>query len=295
MKYFSSTKTVTSFSRQHEPAYYAELDENIIVETNDCYDGQVKTEVDLRSNIDMSRLNPATGPIYINQVQAGDTLCIEVLDIEPNDHGIMMASPGLGPLGQYVFESTTKILSVSENYIRFNEAIKIPMQAMIGVVGVAPEKGEIPTAVPGSHGGNLDTKDIKAGNKLYLPVFTDGALVAFGDLHAAMGDGELSGTGVEISGKIKVRFRKVPITLTNPVIEDDKSLYFVASGTSYSDAIHAALHDTVSYLQNNLKLSFEDSYRLMSATSDLKFSQIVNKLITVRVAVPKAILPVSQL
>lgn len=295
MTHFLNTKTITSFSKNHEPAYFVELGEVFTLDTMDCYDGQVKSEADLRSMVDISRLNPATGPIYVNEIHAGDTLCIEVLDIETNDFGIMMAAPGLGPLGEHVADSTTKIIPIKDQRFQFNETISIPLQPMIGVAGVAPETDDIPTAVPGSHGGNLDTKDIKAGNKLYLPVFTDGALAAFGDLHAAMGDGELSGTGIETSGKVKLRFQKAFISLTNPMVEDEKFLHFIASGQTYADAIHTALHDTVSHLQAGLNLSFEDGYRLMSAIGDLKFSQIVNKLVTVRVAVPKSVLPLSAL
>ncbi|TAA73002.1 acetamidase/formamidase family protein [Planococcus salinarum] len=293
MKHFPSNRTITYFSSQNQPAYFAELGEVVEIETNDCYDGQVKTEETHREDFDRSRLNPATGPIYINGMQKGDTLCVEVLDIKTGDYGIMMAAPGLGPLGNSVSNSSTKILPIYEDHVEFNETIKIPLQPMIGVAGVAPEEGEVSTALPGTHGGNLDTKDIKAGNKLYLPVFTEGALAAFGDLHAAMGDGELSGTGIETSGVIKVRFTKVPFIIENPVVEDEKFFYFIASADTYEQAIHTALLQTTNQLASWLDFSFEDSYRVLSAVCDLKFSQIVNELVTVRVAVPKSLLPES--
>lgn len=293
MKHFPSSRTITYFSSQNEPAYFAELGEVVEIETNDCYDGQVRSAETLREDFDRSRLNPATGPIYINGMQKGDTLCVEVLDIKTGDYGIMMAAPGLGPLGDSVSGSSTKILPIHEDHVEFNETIRIPLQPMIGVAGVAPGEGEVSTAVPGPHGGNLDTKDIKAGNKLYLPVYTEGALAAFGDLHAAMGDGELSGTGIETSGVIKVRFTKVPFIIENPVVEDEKFFYFIASAASCEDAIHTALLQTTNHLASWLNLSFEDSYRLLSAVCDLKFSQIVNPLVTVRVAVPKSLLPES--
>lgn len=293
MKHFPSNRTITYFSNQNQPAYFAELGEVVEIETNDCYDGQVKTAETLLGDFDRSRLNPATGPIYINSMQKGDTLCVEVLDIKTGDYGIMMAAPGLGPLGDSVSNSSTKILPIYEDHVEFNETIKIPLEPMIGVAGVAPEEGEVSTALPGTHGGNLDTKDIKAGNKLYLPVFTEGALAAFGDLHAAMGDGELSGTGIETSGVIKVRFTKVPFIIENPVVEDEKFFYFIASADTYERAIHTALLQTTNQLTSWLDLSFEDSYRVLSAVCDLKFSQIVNELVTVRVAVPKSLLPES--
>ena len=71
---------------------------------------------------------------------------------------------------------------------------------MIGVIGVAPAGAPVSTAVPGAHGGNMDTRLIGAGTVVYLPIAHEGALFAAGDLHAAMGDGEICGTGVEVSG-----------------------------------------------------------------------------------------------
>lgn len=289
MKRFSTEHRITAFSKKHEPAYFAELGEAVAVETMDCYDGQVQDSSTLRGDFDRSRLNPATGPIYINGIQKGDTLCVEVLSIETGNFGIMMAAPGLGPLGAHVTDSTTKILPIRNGQIEFAESLKLPVRSMIGVAGVAPAEGEISTALPGEHGGNLDTKDIKAGNKLYLPVFADGALAAFGDLHAAMGDGELSGTGVETSGVIGLRFTKAPILIENPLVEDADFLYFLASAKSYEEAIDTVLYQTAKQLADWLRLPFDDGYRLLSAVCDLRFSQIVNDLVTVRVAVPKSL------
>jgi amidase len=290
MKRFSKEQTIKFFSPANEPKYRAELGETVIVETNDCYAGQIKTENDLRPTIDISQMNLATGPIYVESVKSGDTLCIEVLDIATADYGFMVVSPGIGVLGGKITEPSTKILPIENNQVHFNSSITVPFAPMIGVIGVAPKEGEIHTAVPGSHGGNLDTKDIKPGSKIYLPVAVDGALVALGDLHAAMGDGELSGTGVETSGEVKVKFTRFHSQLKNPVVEDENSFYFIASAAHYEEAVDAALKDAVECLQEQSGLSFEDSHRVLSLACDLKISQIVNPLLTVRVRVPKTIL-----
>jgi len=104
-----------------------------------------------------------------------------------------------------------------------------------------------------------------------------------------MGDGELSGTGVETSGAISLRFTKASIKLENPMVEDADFLYFLASAKSYEEAIDTVLYQTAKRLADWLGLPFNDGYRLLSAVCDLKFSQIVNDLVTLRVAVPKSL------
>lgn len=163
---------------------------------------------------------------------------------------------------------------------------------MVGVIGVAPAEGEVRNASPGNHGGNLDTKDIKPGSKVYFPVFVDGANLALGDLHACMGDGELSGTGIEIAGKVRLSVEKVPgINLNVPVVETESHFMVVTSAENFTEAAREGIGHSIGFIRRNLGLSFPDAYRLLSATSDLRISQIVNPLLTLRLAIPKTLMP----
>ena len=154
---------------------------------------------------------------------------------------------------------------------------------------MAPRPGlDIHCAVPGDHGSNLDTKMIKAGSKVYLPVSVPGAGLAVGDLHACMGDGELSGTGIETPGRICLKttvYRDRPVA--RPVIETGEALYFLASAETLEAAVKLACADAVEFLQKKLELNFPDAYRLLSAVCDIQISQVVNDLRTVRVRCPK--------
>lgn len=160
---------------------------------------------------------------------------------------------------------------------------------MMGVCGAAPKEGlDIHCAVPGDHGGNLDTKLVTVGSRLYLPVEQEGAGLAVGDLHACMGDGELSGTGIETPGRICIRTtvlhgRKI----SRPIIETRDSFYFLASKPGLDESIHTAVSDATEFLQEKLSLSFPDAYRLLSAACDIQISQVVNDCKTVRVHCPK--------
>lgn len=169
---------------------------------------------------------------------------------------------------------------------------------MIGVIGVFPPEEGVHCAFPGSHGGNMDTKIIKKGTKVYLPIYVDGAGLALGDLHACMGDGELSGTGIEIGGKVclKVKILKeFPISLKNPMLETQDSIYTVASGKTFEEVIKVASEAMTNFLMKKIGLNFPDAYRLLSATCDIQISQVVNGIVTVRVRAPKLHLGIQEL
>ena len=104
----------------------------------------------------------------------------------------MTTGPGLGVMGHRLDEFAVKMIPIESDHAIFNDNVHIPLNKMMGVIGVAPENEPISCGTPGSHGGNMDTTLIAEGATLYLPVFHQGAL-GLGDMHAAMGDGEILG------------------------------------------------------------------------------------------------------
>jgi len=288
VKNFKKDNIIYHFDPDNPPRYFVEDGEEFWVETEDCYSGQIKTISDLRTNIDISIMDASVGPIAINGAEVGDTLCVEVINIELSDQGVMVTSPGLGTLGAIITEATTRIIKINNGYANFFDKFKIPVNPMIGVLGVAPEKDKIHCATPGEHGANMDTKEVKIGSKVYLPVFVSGANLAVGDLHAVMGDGELSGTGVEIAGKVHLKVNVIKnMKLNRPRVEREEGIYMVSSAESFEEAIKIAVYDGVEYLRSKFLLDFKDAYRLVSAACDIKISQVVNPLVTVKLFIPK--------
>ena len=162
---------------------------------------------------------------------------------------------------------------------------------MIGVIGVAPAGAPVSTAVPGAHGGNMDTRLIGAGTVVYLPIAHEGALFAAGDLHAAMGDGEICGTGVEVSGSITLRLDvRSDLRIEEPVLETTDLVVTIASAETLDAAAEAATRYMAALLTQRLGLSLEVATMLMSAGGDLQVSQVVDPLRTARFALPKAII-----
>ena len=295
MQVIPKDKVIYSFNPKNPMAYSVQNGESFWVETDDCYSGQISSEKVLRPQIDISIMDCSVGPIGIEGAEPGDVLCVEVLDIQLAPQGVMVTSPGLGLLGHKIKEANTKIIPIRDGCAIFSPEIHLPLTPMIGVMGVAPGQGDIHCAVPGDHGANMDTKMVKAGAKVYLPVGVKGAGLAVGDIHACMGDGEMSGTGIEIAGRmlLKTTVLKNPFT-SRPIIETKDGIYTIASAADIHDAIRTAVDDMVSLLMRKKNLSFPDAYRLLSAACDIQISQLVNDFVTIRVHAPKASLEIES-
>ncbi|MGE8206711.1 acetamidase/formamidase family protein [Heyndrickxia sp. NPDC080065] len=290
MKTFQKQQFIKSFSSKNKPAYTINIGETFIVETMDCYGGAITSPNQLRTEINLDYINPATGPIYINDIHPGDTLCVEILDIQLDEFGVMVLYPGMGPLGHLVQQTDTRIFQVSDGKVKFNDSIHLPIKPMVGVIGTAPLNAEVLCESPGDHGGNMDTKHITVGSKIYLPVFHEGGLLALGDLHAAMGDGELNGSGVEIGGKVTMNASKINDSIPMPIVETAESYMIISSESTLEQAANKGMEAAVHLFEKKLSITFNDAYRLLSAVCDLQISQIVNPLVTVRIVIPKEII-----
>jgi amidase len=275
------------------PVTSIESGDEITIECHDTYTGQIRSPRDIRSQIDFSKLCPLTGPIKIIGAEPGDSIILSIKDITIDDQGIMVMAPNLGVLGERVARSTTKIIPIHDNTALFNDRISLQVQPMIGTIGVAPSGEPVRSYTPGDYGGNMDIKEVSTGAKVYLPVLVPGALIYVGDLHALQGDGELDGTGIEISGEVSISFElRKEESIPRPRILTEQLLIMVSSGRSLIKAIETAVSDMVDYLAERLNLEFDDAYRLTSAICDLRIGQIVNPRVTVYTAIPRRILKI---
>ena len=176
----------------------------VVFDVIDALGGQVKRDTDLVEGLDFTRVNPATGPVAVVGATSGDTLAVEIMDIDMDDRGVIVTGHGMGWLGDDIEGYATRILPVAHGEVRFG-TLRLPARPMIGVIGVATERDVIPTGTAHRHGGNMDTKEIGVGATVYLPVFQPGALLAMGDVHAVMGDGEICVSACEIGARITTR------------------------------------------------------------------------------------------
>lgn len=286
MKKIDSLKTVTFMSKDNEPAAYIEAGEIITVDTLDCFSGEIISENQLLKDIPWDSVNPATGPIYINGAEKGDILKVSILDIQVDDRAVILCESE--DIERYHFRTEEKSMFVNivDGKAVISDRIQVKINPMIGVIGTAPESGKIPTTMPGTHGGNMDNTHISAGSVLYLPVFHDGALLSLGDLHALMGDGEATGSGLEISGKVSLKAEVLKnVFMPLPFIETDGLLETVASAESLDEAAILAVENMLTYLTENKGLDREEAWKLMAACGNTGICQFANALKTARCTV----------
>lgn len=297
MKTIPNDKVIYKFSPEMKAVESISPGEIIKVETNDCFYQQIFSEEQVLNEIDYDRLNPATGPIYVKGAQPGDLLKVKILDIKVKDKGVAAVVPDEGVLGDQVTKPIIRVIGIENGYALFH-GVKIPIKPMIGVIGVAPakEEGIWATDSPWKHGGNMDTKDIKAGATLYFPVNQEGALLALGDCHAVMGDGEICFTGLEIPGEVTLEIDLIKNKTTKwPLLETNEYTMILASGDTLDEAVYEATSEAVKYIKNSLGIEWEDAYILASLTVDLKISQVVDPKMTARAAIPKYVVSTDKL
>lgn len=272
----SAKNHVFSMDRKAEPACKVSLPARLTFETLDCFAGQVKSEKDTIETLDFDHVNPATGPIYFNDISTGDVIKVHISDIRFQSTGVMVAAPEAGVLGDLITESQTIIVPVRDKTVEILGQ-ELPHRPMIGVIGLAPEGEAIACGTPGSHGGNMDNTLISTGCTLYLPVQVEGGLLAMGDLHVAMGDGEIMVSGVEAAGEVDVTVEKaIGLEMKNPLIVTPELVATVASAQTLDLAVEMATKDMAKLLQKHAGMSLNEAGMLMSACGDAQICQIVD-------------------
>ncbi|RIW31868.1 acetamidase [Bacillus salacetis] len=279
-----------AFSKENQASVKVESGSSLTIETYDCFKNQITSEDTVLEAMDWDQINPATGAVYVKGAQPGDILKVKIEKIEMGDRGVMMVEPGLGVVGHRIKESEIKIIPIHNDKAVFNEDISLPLNPMIGVIGVAPDDGAISNGTPGPHGGNMDTKLITEGSTLYLPVFHEGALFGLGDLHAAMGDGEISVSGIEIPGKVTVTLEVlIGSSIPYPFVETDEGLAVIVSKETVDEAAKSAVEIMVDTFLPQTNLTLNELTMLFSAAGQSQISQIVDPLMTARFFVPRYI------
>jgi amidase len=235
----------------------------------------VTSEQDLFTSLDLDRVNSATGPIAVRGAEPGDSLIVEVLEINPGPRGAGMVIPGFGQLSAKVPGPVTRIFRVEGGMIHMNDRVSFPVRPMVGVIGCATDGEECINFLAGRHGGNLDNHLHGPGSIVYLPVQQPGGMLAIGDMHACMGDGEISGTGVEIDGDILIRVGlHKGAQGTWPVTELQDS--WVTHGTTLGDiggAIELACEEAARLLVDHWGFSMADAFIFLSVACDVGIAQ----------------------
>lgn len=233
--------SVLKFDKSNAPKATIESGETLIFRAEDCFGNAVQEEIPM-GHADLDYTNPAAGPVFVTGAEKGDVLKVEILSIDVNDHGVVCTFEECGPF-QDKNEVRTRIMPIKNGKTKFND-IEWDIEPMVGVMGTCPEGEPVGCGFAFELGGNMDSNKLVAGNTVYFPVEVEGALLQMGDIHASMGDGEVTGTGIEIQGDIMVRVSVIKnFELHWPVVETKDAWYVCASNQRMEPAFRKACYE----------------------------------------------------
>ncbi|MEG1825774.1 MAG: acetamidase/formamidase family protein [Gordonibacter sp.] len=291
MKELNDERVLFAFDKELEPVLKVASGETVRIRTKDCFGNQVRTPEDVLDEIDWDAINPATGPVYVEGAVPGGALKVTIDNIELDDQTASCTGKNEGVCGDLFDAWSTRLCAIENDRLIWNDKLSIPLNPMIGVIGVAPAGAPVNCGTPGSHGGNMDNTAITTGATLYFPVAVEGALFGCGDMHAAMGDGEISVSGAEVAGWATVTLTALPdLTLTNPLIENDTHFGVIASAETLDEAADRAVHEMVALLHDRTGTPEDELVLLLSLVADVQICQMVDPEKTVRFMVPKYVL-----
>jgi acetamidase/formamidase len=278
--------------------------------TEDCYAGKVRSERDLVSQVcEFPFLNPQTGPFFVDGAKPGDTLALHFVSIEPaRDIGAATTVPFFGALTSdhttatlqealpelvWLYELDNAARTVTYHARSADLTLRLPMDPMHGTVGVAPAAFEARSSlVPDSHGGNLDTPEMRAGVTAYFGVNVEGALFSLGDGHARQGEGEACGTGVEVAMNTVLIVDLIPgIPTPWPRLESDAHLMTIGAARPLENAYRVAQVDMITWLTDLLPIDRMDAYQIVAQAALAPVAQVCNPIYTVTSKIPKSLLP----
>jgi acetamidase/formamidase len=290
----------------------ARLKSGDILETNtvDCFGNAIQKPGDTLSMAKGD--NPLTGPFYIEGAEPGDTLAVKILQLKVDgNQGIGALAPGFGainstnytpminpPIPEKIWfypidhaSNTATFQALDSKY-----TVKIPLHPFYGCIGVAPAGGEARSSVvPEAFGGNLDSPEASAGNTVYFPVNATGAMLFLGDGHAAMGDGEVAGTAIEVPlrGRVQVRVIKGQ-KISWPRFENDEYIMTVGAYRPLDDALRIAFTELVGWIHSDYGLSDLDAYELLSKVAEIHLNEMVDPNYVVVAKIKKSFLPAAK-
>ncbi len=227
-----------------------------------------------------------TGPVAVAGARAGQTLVVDVLEVQPAAWGWTSFSPGRGLLPDDFASAHLRTWDLEDGETaRGMEGVRLPLAPFCGVMGVAmAEAGVHSTIPPRRVGGNMDVRQLTAGATLYLPVEVDGALFSVGDAHGVQGDGEVCITAVEMDSVTRLRFSLSDVALREPELRIQRPPTVIGGAyhgcTAHApDLMEAARNATrwlIEWLCREARLCAEDAYTLASVAAELRISQIVD-------------------
>jgi acetamidase/formamidase len=251
------------------------------------------------------------GPFYIEGATPNDTLVVKIVKLQLNrDTAVSSVSPN--GISAVAGDSRTRMLNDPLPARRFvwqldrarnvgildlpgsaSKRIELPLNPMLGRLAVAPSgEEEFGGLWPGNFGGNMDSSDAREGTTVYLPIFHDGALFYFGDVHALQGDGEIVGSGLETTANVTFQFDLIKgRRIRWPRMEDATDIMVAGSGRPLVDAFRIAQVELIEWLVDEYGFDKMEAYQVVSQAGHSRIANVVDPNYTVMAKFPKKLLP----
>lgn len=252
------------------------------------------------------RPNPQTGPFFVEGAEPGDTLAVDLVRLTPNraagfmrnvvapnvvDPDFAASLPAAATL-LWDVDPASGIATPQQPFPRLGKLV-LPLDPMVGCFGVAPRLGQaISTATSGQHGGNMDYVGFRAGVTAYFPVSVPGALFFIGDGHAVQGDGEIVGTGIEISFEVELTLRVLKGKRIGwPRGENTASIFTVGNARPLDQALQHATTEMLDWLTEDYGLTVQEASVLLGQCVDYDLGNVYDPAYTMVCRLGKKWLP----
>ena len=262
----------------------------IAVETQDAFEGAIRTEHDMPSQkLNFPFLNPQNGPIFVEGAAKGDCLAVYIKSIVPRgpqpvgttalipEFGGLVGTGTTAMLNKPLPERVKKMVVTPEGGVVWSDKITLPYEPFIGTIGTSPEIEAISSLQPDSHGGNMDVPDVAPGAVVYLPVHTTGGFLYLGDCHGTQGDGELCGVAVEIPSITTIQvdlIKNMPIAW--PRLETETALLTIGSARPMEDAARIAYRELIRWMVADYGFEELDAYMLLTQAGRVRLGNMVD-------------------
>jgi acetamidase/formamidase len=290
-----------TFSFAHPPALRIKPGERVVTKTVDA------GGTDWNGRSVAQGPNPQTGPFYVEGAEPGDLLVVSIEKLAVNRaeafSSSLLAPYAVDPasIAGRVDREPRRVtwqLDAARGMARLSgpditPAIELPLNPMLGCVGVAPARKEaIATSTPGAFGGNMDYAGMVAGVKVMLPVNEPGALLFIGDGHARQGEGEVVGTGLETSLDVEFSVDLVKRKSAGwPRIETATHILVLGSARPLLQALQHATTEMHRWLVADYGFSERGAQAFMGQALEYEVANVVDPNFTMVAKVRKALLP----
>ena len=230
------------------------------------------------------RGNASSGAIVIEGAQPGQVAIVHVGEIKTHPVGWTRYGGSTGAMPGYLGPSNIgpqfRIVRINDGKIAWNDRLSFPVEPMMGVIGVAPDRGEARhNGWAGEWGGNFDIQEVTNGAKVSIAVNVQGALLHVGDMHARQGDGEIcGGGGIETGGVVNlmVELAPKPDEMTWPSIENETHIMTTGQGKPAEDAFRIALSEMILWLEADYGMTQGEAFMFLAQCLEARVTQFVN-------------------